>query len=717
MSNYISNLIGRFQVGNFGLSGNGPISEGETGGLVFNFIAVYNPLWASDKDESLEGATKQILFFLSARDQPQQINPTGETGSSHSGSKGLGIQEQVHLIGLLRGSHALVSDFGTDEGPIAVTLSNETIVIVEIEPSFYLACCIRNLSDSADGALVSVTQTESLIKLCHRQFQLFNSSLNLLINLHGKEQFSKILRSHWKGFMNAVNNSAQLPFGPSSLKWPSRINSIGALLFLKQNGYRKSSVRLPDYVKTELEDIVQSVSPQISGWTVFNVDKALAKENGLVYMSPQIGSTLDQEYVNSIYDYLHFLFFNDCLDPQHVAEKSYLSQHFQEKAYEYNEHTQAAPVQEHDESDSDRDDDDARSGSAFGVTPAAALELLHPVTLTNNLVVQPLNSTVSQFKSLGLAVSDTIVSAPDWLGRWRAPESPLAPVTTQRSIDSRASEAEVRGQFLSGFIDDEIQNFIVYLPTNTKEGQMEWREYLLVVYKCQNQVISLIYESGLEELGSCAFYGTLEKDLLIPISVMVKESEKNAGIDLSASIGSLPGHIGEAFTKDKSKNDMLKIAEEQIKNTEMDSQFFYIIYDTAKGWYQTSLPDLSTSTELKGMDRSVFHLHNQIARQFFTKGRLNTFFTSSTSDEHLHKFASSKSNDWLFYALKYKGKVIVVIRNYNHRIKPIVPPEPANSYLTQVADSVYGAANLGFLDNLGSDVKGWLGRLGSQEED
>lgn len=718
MSNYISNFINRFQVGNFGLSGKGATSESETGGLVFNFITVYNPLWTSDKDESLEAASKQILFFLSARDPPQQLNPANDDYSSNSSKNKIGIQEQVHLIGLLRGSHALVSDFSTNISPIAITLSNETIVIVEIETGFYLACCMSSLSGSSDGDLVGVTQTEALIKLCHRRFQLFNSSFDLLINLHGKDQFSKILRSHWKSFLNAVNNSSLLPFGPFSLKWPTRINPVGALLFLGQKGYRKSSLRFPEHLKAEMEDLIQSVSPQVSGWTVFNVDKALAKDNGFVYMSPQVGSNLSQEYINAIYDYLYFLYFNDCLDPQHVADKSYLALYFQQKVYEYNELAQSSQTQDRTDSDSEPDDDDIQSLSAFGVSPAAALELLHPVTLTNNLVVQPLNTTVSQFKHLGLAVTDTIVSAPDWLNRWRAPESPLAPIATRQSVESQASEAEqVKGRFLSGLVENSIQNFIVYLPTNSENDQVEWREYLIVVYKCDCQVVTLMYESGLDVLANASYYDSLEKDLLIPILVLMKNSYKNNDIDLSASIGSLPGPIGEALSGEKKKNAKIKMAEEQIKTTEIDSQFFYIIYDIAKGWYQTSLPELSTHSELKGIERSVFHLHNQIGRQFFTRGRQNTFFTSSASDEHLHKFASSKNNDWLFYSLKYKGKVIVVIRNYNHRIKPKVPPEPANSYLTQVADSVYGAANLGFLDSLGSDVKGWLGRLGSQEED
>ena len=692
MNTYLSSLVSQFQAGSLGLSGGSAASNAESGGPDLGFIAAFNPSCASDQDETLETASKQILFFIRAQN--------GLLHSSESLEHSFDLQEQVHLVGLLRGSRSLVDDFGTDDGPIAVKLSNQTIVVVEVEHNFYVACCLRNLSDEE---LVCVAQTGVLVQQCHRRFQLFNSSFELLIRLHGKKRFCEILRAHWSDFLCAVNDSALVPFGPNSLRWPTRLNCGGTLLFLSQKGYRKSSLRYSDSCAKEMDAVVRNASPAVSGWTIWNSSKNSAKENGVSHASPEIGTALQRDYVEAIHDYVLFLFFHGCLDPEHMYQRDHLHQYFVEQALQYRE--LAKSIKSH-HSNTDRDDEDHLSG--FGVTPAAALELLHPAVLTNNLVVLPLNTTVSQLKILGLAFSDTI-AIPAWLTPWKAPSTAASIESTQSAVTSES----MRGAYLTGLVCNTTQNFLVNLPTCTGAG-VEWREYLLVVYQYNNSVITLIYESGLPELASSDFYVDLEKKLFMPLLRLMHEGD-SWGTELSAIIGSLPGPIGEILSEDRLNAAAMKKPESQIKAAELDSDFFYIIYDTKKKWYRTSLPDLAADSGSPIEQRAVFHLHHQLAGQFFVRGRSKTFFSSTTSDEHLYKFASSKSNDWLFYGMKYSEKIIVIIRNYNHRAKPKVP-ELANRYLSQMADSVYGASNLGFLDSLGSDVKGWLGRLGAQED-
>lgn len=743
MSNYLSNFISRFHVGNFSISGNSNVSEIESGGPDLRFITVYNPSWTSDKDDTLEGATKQVLFFLTNQNSADKHNQDPSTDAIDHDTQGrIDCQQQLHIIGLLRGSHSLVQDFGTNEGPISVTLSNQVVVIVEIEPGFFLACCSGITPACTDNELIEVAQIEALVKQTHRRFQLLNSSFSELINLYGKERFSKILASFWEDFFVAMNSSSEIPFGPKILRWPTRLNCDGALLLLKQIGNRRSSIRVGEQFKTDMEDLVHDFAPHLAGWMISSMSKTSTKENGLICFSKQIGTVLSQSYVDSINDYLQLLSSNGCLDIEHLLNKVSLALHFRNCRDSYLAQRRPASTQDENGSDSDPEDEEPPAISAFGVTPAAALDLLHPVNLTNNLVVHPLNSTVTQFKNLGLVVSDKIVTAPEWLTRWRGPELVEENSSYSEPIESQENDdCQIKGSYLVGNIGTDINTLLAYLPTVSTDGATEWREYLLVIYQSDEYVLTFIYESGLIELTSSEFYTNLEKNVFLPMVGLVHECKNSNGIDLSTSISSIPGPIGLALNDSKDRNAMIKKAESQIQNTDIDSDFFYIIYDIENSSFQTSLPNLSAfdypvSEESDRMStvsdhskleillqtinasrqKAIFHLHNQLAGQFFVRGQDKTFFTSITSDEHLHKFSSSKKNDWLFYAMKYKSKVIVIIRNYNHKLKPKAPLEPANTYLTQVADSVYGAANLGFLDNLGSDVKGWLGRLGTQEE-
>lgn len=707
MSNYLSNFISRFQVGNLGIASTNLSHETESGGPNFSFVTAFNPSWASDEDESLDGARKQILFFLT----PKKNSATNShnTNVETVATEAIGSQEQVHLVGLLRGSYSLVQDFGKLEGPVTITLSNQTIVVVELEPGFFLACCCRTVSGSlASSETIGLSQTEALIKQCHQRFQLFNSSFELLIGLYGREQFCEFLLDHWQNFIDAVNRGSQIPYGPRTLTWPTRMNAHGALFFLQDSICRKSSIRLSEPCRSEMEDIVKCSASPVTGWTIHKFNSAAAKENGLLYQSSSGRVQLQQEYINCIGEYLQLLASNNCLTSQYLLLKDQLVLYFDAMYKEYDEKTEDGV-----QSDSDGDVEENVSVSAFGVTPSAALGLLHPVALTNSLVVLPLNSTVNQFRNLGLAVSDGIVSAPDWLTPWRSHE-PLTSVGSRGSVESQQSLSHTfRGSYLAGLVDQDISNFLVYIPTIV-DGKTEWREYILLVYAFGEYVVTLIYDSGLEELADPLFYSELEESTLIPLLKLAIEGELSTGFDMSASIGSLPGPIGDALKNNKKS---MQATDPQTSSADIDSDFFYIIFEPEKAWYQTSLPDLASVNEHNpSLLRAIFHLHNQLAGQLFVKDHDKTMFTTGISDEHLHKFASSKSNDWLFYTMKYKGKVIVIIRNYNHRAKSKATLEPANSYLTQVADRVYGAANLGFLDNLGSDVKGWLGRLSSQEE-
>ena len=64
--------------------------------------------------------------------------------------------------------------------------------------------------------------------------------------------------------------------------------------------------------------------------------------------------------------------------------------------------------------------------------------------------------------------------------------------------------------------------------------------------------------------------------------------------------------------------------------------------------------------------------------------------------------------------MKYQEKYIIIIKNHSKLAKkrkqqniPDIPP----SLLAQITNGVYDYAPLGFLDNLGDDIKVWLEKL------
>lgn len=134
----------------------------------------------------------------------------------------------------------------------------------------------------------------------------------------------------------------------------------------------------------------------------------------------------------------------------------------------------------------------------------------------------------------------------------------------------------------------------------------------------------------------------------------------------------------------------------------VDNDFFFIVYNLAEDFYQTSLPLPRHPTE-PGVNL-IHHLHDQLAHHFLVQGAASIFQKDNAVSEHLHKFAGAHS-DWLFYFIRHKQQAIVIIRNYNAKKHKTAEER---GYLRQLAESVHDYANLGFLDNLGDDVKVWL---------
>lgn len=126
---------------------------------------------------------------------------------------------------------------------------------------------------------------------------------------------------------------------------------------------------------------------------------------------------------------------------------------------------------------------------------------------------------------------------------------------------------------------------------------------------------------------------------------------------------------------------------------------------------------MNSDTLTKYQLTALYYLHDQLSNIFqptFFENQLHEFF---------HKFTSNKLNDWMFYYIKYQDKYIIIMKNKsknttstltNNQLSASVPPTIERSIVNRISEGVLDYAKLGFLENLGDDVKYWLG---TQQED
>ncbi|KAM9925023.1 hypothetical protein OXX80_011032, partial [Metschnikowia pulcherrima] len=124
MNNYFSDLISKLGGGALGLTAydETPVSENSPSRI--SFITLYNPSWAKESDESLEGLSHQILFFVT----PQTLGTENNVTEAAAGDERTFLREQLNLVGLIRGSCSLLLDFGAMEGPITIETSDGALV-------------------------------------------------------------------------------------------------------------------------------------------------------------------------------------------------------------------------------------------------------------------------------------------------------------------------------------------------------------------------------------------------------------------------------------------------------------------------------------------------------------------------------------------------------------------------------------------------------------
>lgn len=698
MNNYFSSLLSRLG----GLNALTNYANGSENVRVpsINYIALYNPTFVDGKAESFEELHKQILFFVTPKDVDDPEAAPRD-------------RQNLDIVSLLRGSCSLAQEFGNaSDGPITVLMTGSAVVVTEIEKDYFLACSVALPSGISERHEVMISQISVLITRAHRTFQLLNPPFAKILKVRGLSAFGEILKDFWAEFMENFNDALKLPVGPRLLAWPNCMNYSGVFGFLPNDNYKRSSVRIPDSSRKDLEDVLLGAGP--AGVLIANFNKTIPKKHGLMHMCTE--SVLEKLGADSMADLYNLLEFHDFHNElgrlgQRRIFKNFFSHLVQESA-----------IVSSEAEDVDSEED---LTTLFNLDLAVALEMLHPVNIANTLVVLPLSIGVNGIKYLGLAVNEQLPGVPSW---WQMPNfrigvgtptvvAPTVEETSEELSALRAPESTeagslaVSGKYIVGLSENEISRLLVHLPTTSKaDGQTESREYLVVIYMQNGIALVFVFDSSLEQLSQQSFYRDLEENVCEPGLEIINDSIllSSGGVALNNSISSLPNPI----------STMIKL---DTQYADVDSDFFFIVYDNKDHYYQSSLPYLPIGPILgedevivkltQRFHNALYHLHDQLVDHFVVK----TNMFSGVVNEHLYKFSSNKNNDWLFYYIRHKHKAIIIIRNYNskNKQKPRVPEE---GVLNQIGNSVYGYAHLGFLDNLGDDVKLWLEGLGRKEE-
>lgn len=427
----------------------------------------------------------------------------------------------------------------------------------------------------------------------------------------------------------------------------------------------------------------------VSGVLINYFNLKLPKRHGVVYMNTIGNKYIDNDGLIDIYNWLEYNQYHDNLS--NLNNGGVLSSNLS---------VASSPPQEGENQDGNTSDGTA--DTQFGFDVSLGLRVLNPVNLTNNLVISPINYTVSTVME-GTQVSNWL-AMPQFIKKLTVGDdnetAELPPDQTADINENRSEEDEddLSGEFIIGLQSDgSILRQVIYLKTTDSIYQ----EHQLVTYHKDDIYVTLVCESSDPKLDLSGFYKSLETSLLNPIIEQI-ETVAMGGSMLQTSVNSIRSLY--------------------VPN-DIDQDFFYITCNPKQRNFQSSLPylphlsNMNSDTLTKYQLTALYYLHDQLSNIFqptFFENQLHEFF---------HKFTSNKLNDWMFYYIKYQDKYIIIMKNKsknttsvltNNQLSASVPPTIERSIVNRISEGVLDYTKLGFLENLGDDVKYWLG---TQQED
>ena len=683
MNNYFTKYIPNIRLSNTVDSDDHTIGNSTNSLPHINYIIIFNPTFVSPKAESDEELIKQIIVFLQGKDLPEsQFSQI----------------EQLKLIGLLRGIESLGESFSnsttsttTGKKPTILKSLDSSTVMIELESNYFLACNITISSQINDQTVNGINQQllKSIMQ-SQRYFELFNKSIDYTYNQYGINYLQDSLKSFWQNFLTMYNSqSIKIPISPTSLiNWFNGLNYQGFLGLLPYTQYKKSSIIINQQIREDIE-LFMNDNKSVSGVLINYFNLKLPKRHGVVYMNTIGNKYIDNDGLIDIYNWLEYNQYHDNLS--NLNNGGVLSSNLS---------VASSPPQEGENQDGNTSDGTA--DTQFGFDVSLGLRVLNPVNLTNNLVISPINYTVSTVME-GTQVSNWL-AMPQFIKKLTVGDdnetAELPPDQTADINENRSEEDEddLSGEFIIGLQSDgSILRQVIYLKTTDSIYQ----EHQLVTYHKDDIYVTLVCESSDPKLDLSGFYKSLETSLLNPIIEQI-ETVAMGGSMLQTSVNSIRSLY--------------------VPN-DIDQDFFYITCNPKQRNFQSSLPylphlsNMNSDTLTKYQLTALYYLHDQLSNIFqptFFENQLHEFF---------HKFTSNKLNDWMFYYIKYQDKYIIIMKNKsknttstltNNQLSASVPPTIERSIVNRISEGVLDYAKLGFLENLGDDVKYWLG---TQQED
>lgn len=632
MAEYFTQLLPLLDRGNGG-GDESLVSQLEPQNPRIELFLVYNPSLVSANSESFEELSRQIVCC---------ICPNGSTKWT--------LEAQTSIVGLIQGIESLsMSITETSLQNLWSFNSHDSRVIVHKVEQYYFACCVATKLEATQLRIASN------INQAYGYFTLLNSTMSNLAREYNNEVLELTLREFWSTYIESYNANGC-----------EALNCKGLLGLLPSTKpvYKKSTASFgpaaPEIVRLLGESVcLKHVEP--SAVLVSCFDRSLPKRYGSLYMDTIKPGAVSRESLVRLYNYLEYLDYSERMSQiSKITNKTVFS---------------TAEIT-HEQADTNTE--------GTGLT-LAALELLNPIHLANNLVVLPVNYTVNGVKNT--------LNQDRWLPRWMGGALPQAE-------GSLSEENEEDDADHSVYLTGPDSSVILFLETLDR-----FQQFRLVTYQsCKNAVnITLVFDATFSELDNPSFYQQLSSEVL-EVAMEDIESLITGTNALGNSLSSLPQSLHG-----------ISPASQKAQSVDVDSNFFFVTYDMENGSFKSSLPYLpsilpnSIGTKFK----LVMHrLHNQLIDILVAK-RDGEFFTQA-STEYFHKFSANKHNDWMLYYLKYQGKYIIIIKNHSKLAKkkkqqniPDIPP----SLLAQITNGVYDYAPLGFLDNLGDDIKVWLEKL------
>ncbi|KAI5963226.1 CCZ1 [Candida pseudojiufengensis] len=553
------------------------------------------------------------------------------------------LDKRKNSIGIIKGILAFIKGFSShkaQEQPMILKLSNESIVVLQLESLYLLVCSVNTKDDRV------IKQLQFLIKQQHCFFKLSNKSIQENEIKLGKDISNKLLVEWWTKFIKSYNSQELL----IDIGWPNHLNYLGFIsIYMPGINHRNSSITTSNRLKEDIKKTLRSEDLVPSG-VLINCFSKVPKKLGYIY-SQVLDDSIENESIIDVYNLMEYEFI------------------FKEQ----NEDLNASNLDEIDET-------------------SGPLSILNPMNLTNSLVVQPWNSVsgIIRRESQETSTDDNQTTAGSG---WLSMPNFFGKSNDYKPVIQTPQEEMNNGQFLYGIQTDQtIKRKIVYLPTKI-DDIIKNEEYQLITFVKDEIYITLIYSSSfINQLDDPIFYSNLLPTLN---SIYEDIEQESLNSTLSKSINSI-----------KTINISSKI----------DSEFLYTIFNLKNKSFTSSLPLIINSNKSKN-HQIIINIHNQIIEI------LNNLNFLSSINEFYHKFKSNQNNDWIFYLIKYNFKIIIIIKNknrYNNHNNHNNDKDDASvieeSVLNQITGFVSDYASLGFLDNLGSDVKYWLGQVIETEE-